>query len=231
MNYFSEFIMTLGLVDVKDVSLQDGDGKYIYNTEQLTRKYWRDLINNRNKIIIDYSEENMKFIKNKKLFLPILYQPTLIFEKQQKIYDVSFIGTMTPRRLTIVCILIKLGFVVKIIDDFDLEKKNIEILKSKVLINIHAFNDYNVFEYSRCSIPVFNSQVVVSETSLDKFHNINTINDYVLSKVIFVDYKNIINKVVEVLDNFNSYRYESDLQVLKYLTHNHICNFNLFINK
>jgi hypothetical protein len=220
---------------------------FIYNTEQLSIKRWIDLISklSYNYTIFDYSLYNIELLKNINpscyaIFFPILFdKQNMLFENNNlnKIYDISFIGSLTQRRSFIIDQLKNKGYTINIINDcYDFKDKYNKILSSKILLNIHAHNDYKIFEFARCSIPIFNSQIVISENSLDNESvldkNINkdkiNINDYILDKVIFSDYDKIIDKVEDVLNNIDRYEYKIDIKELEYYNDKEINRLNNF---
>ena len=157
----------------------------------------------------------------------------MLFENNNlnKIYDISFIGSLTERRSFIIDQLKNKGYKINIINDcYDFKDKYNKILSSKILLNIHAHNDYKIFEFARCSIPIFNSQIVISENSLDKELSKEkmNINDYILDKVIFSDYDKIIDKIEDVLNNIDRYEYKIDIEELEYYNDKEINRLNNF---
>ena len=225
---------------------------FIYNTEQLSIKKWIDLISklSYNYTIFDYSLYNIELLKNVNpssysIFFPILFdkQNMLFQNNSNKIYDISFIGSLTDRRSFIIDKLKNKGYKINMINNcYDFKDKYEQILSSKILLNIHAYDDYKIFEFARCSIPIFNSQIIISENSLDeerlcgvldnKIENTikkkDNINDYVLDKVIFTDYNKIIDKVEDVLNNIDKYEYKIDIEELEYYNDKEINRLNNF---
>ncbi len=181
---------------------------FLLNTEQLSVKRWYDaLINvyNKNINIIDFSIENIKILGTG-FHLPYLYNPDENFYDSSTIkpYDVAFISTKTgfiksKRRQHIINNLSAKPWVkVRFISGF----KNIrdkELAKCKLLINIHFDSNYKILETLRCYRCIYNKMIVISEDCV--------INDsYYLNKyIIFEKYENIIEKVLEVLQNYEKY--------------------------
>lgn len=227
-HFFTEFIITLEYVGI-NVHLQecnhDPPCNMVYNTEQLTRKEWLNKMSLQAKksVIIDYSITNIQLLQNANcIFLPILYIPQFIFTIQNKEYDIVHIGWLNKRRSFIIDQLYSYGYKILIINNnFNFNEKYQEIFKGKLLLNIHADIDYNIMEYARCSIPVFNSQIIVSENVIDKLGN-DTINDYVLSKIIFATYDELVSKVIHVLNSFETYKYTANSEYMTILTKKHI---------
>ena len=75
-----------------------------------------------------------------------------------------------------------------------------ELLKRcKVIINVHHFECFNIFEQIRCDRLVFAKKLVVSDKSM-------FIENYdLLGNVLWEDYDNIIPRTKEVLENFDMY--------------------------
>lgn len=214
-------------IEFVELYTQDnGVQKIVYNTEQLTRQFMFHKVFPLSYMytIFDYSSVNIDIIRNKNpnakcVLFPILFsKPTmdLTHLKSDYEFDVMVIGTVTPRRYDIVKNLIERGLSVYVIDNcFDYELKYRMIFKAKVLLNVHADTDYNVFEFARCSVPIFNGCVVVSETSLNEKGSL--INDYVISRVVFSNYNDIVDKVVDVVNNISQYEFNSDFEYLEEL--------------
>lgn len=227
--FFIEFYATLKylnnfLKDDININFQKYENgcEYTFNTEQLILK---DRLNpiieiSKKSKIIDFSEENLKILKkynkdNKSILVPILFdKENMIFDNQDKIYDIVFIGWMSDRRKKILESLKDLN-ILYVENVYDFKEKYTLILKAKILLNIHSYEESNIFEFVRCSIPIFNSMIVISENSLDNYQNCkNEINKFVLSKVIFESYNNLENKVREVLNNYNEFKYDINYEEL-----------------
>jgi len=75
-----------------------------------------------------------------------------------------------------------------------------ELLKRcKVIINVHHFECFNIFEQIRCDRLVFAKKIIVSDKSM-------FIENYdLLGNVIWEDYDNIIPRTKEVLAKFDMY--------------------------
>lgn len=103
-------------------------------------------------------------------------------------YDVGFAGLISPRRGKILDELYSLGIKVNCIQQFG-DARDMELAKCKIMLNIHAFEDYNIFEIARCEPWLQLGVVFISENSLD--------ND---SRCINVNYAEIVNTVVKYLN-------------------------------
>jgi hypothetical protein len=75
-----------------------------------------------------------------------------------------------------------------------------ELLKRcKVIINVHHFECFNIFEQIRCDRLIFAKKIIVSDKSM-------FIENYdLLGNVLWEDYDNIIPRTKEVLENFDMY--------------------------
>ena len=204
------------------------EAKYLYNTEQLTRtRFIPELKEHaKTKRLIDYSMTNISIlqpqIEQKILYFPILFSPDLIQPKKEKIYDVAFIGYITPRRAAILRELSKTCQVM-IINTYAYLEKYRQIFSAKVLLNVHAETDFQVFEFSRCSIPVFNGQVVISEDA-DVSKETGT-NAEVVKHVIFSPYDQLVTKVKEVLKDYSKYTYKLDVKIFQKCGQDDLDNF------
>jgi len=75
-----------------------------------------------------------------------------------------------------------------------------ELLKRcKVIINVHHFECFNIFEQIRCDRLVFAKKIIVSDKSMF------TENYDLLGNVLWEDYDNIIPRTKEVLEKFDMY--------------------------
>ena len=82
----------------------------------------------------------------------------------------------------------KYGYHILIISNMYGEDRDKQLATCKVLLNIHAHEDYQIFESARCEPWLAIGVSVISEQSLD--------ND---SRCINVSYDEIVNKTIEVL--------------------------------
>ena len=180
---------------------------YILNTEQLSKGEELKKIIMYNKLnykIVDYSIENISIFKS--IYLPYQVNPNEIYN-YKKILDVCYIGKpFGTYRLNILNEL-KTKCNLNIIGDNNTNtwgnawgKERDEIaFKHKILINIHHDTDYLINEQLRINRCIFNKVLVISETGLN--------NDSLFLKpyIIFEKYDNLINKVLEVLNNYDYY--------------------------
>lgn len=149
--------------------------------------------------IWDYSEANISILNKHniharlvKIESPRWYVDKLVSFREKYMdhfeHDVGFAGFITPRRKIILDTLNNLGIKVNYIEQFG-DARDIELAKCKIMLNIHAFEDYNIFEIARCEPWLQLGVIFISETSLD--------ND---SRCINVSYDEIVNTVVKYLN-------------------------------
>lgn len=188
---------------------------YILNTEQLSVPKWykgmKDICNNKINII-DYSNENIKILKrydNKiNIFhLPYLYNPNEKFYDPLSIkeYDVGLISTVSGLANSVrrTYIYNKLSKIVKVnlIGGFK-EVRDKELSKCKLLINIHFKETFKILEVFRCYRCIYNKMLIISENIMEEGEN----NNYYLDNcIIYSEYEKIIEKVIDVLKNYDSY--------------------------
>ena len=118
----------------------------------------------------------------------------------EKTYDVVFVGWISQRRKNIVTELTKRGFKVLIMERKWGTSRDIDISKAKLLLNIHYHESYNIYEAIRCDRWIFAGMMVVSEDSIDT--NLLDTKDL----VEFEKYDNLVNKVIDVLHNYDEYQ-------------------------
>jgi len=179
---------------------------YLLNIEQLSNKNKYNvhivMYNEKQNInIIDYSYANLKYysnLKNKILYLPYQINYDEIIQTS-KIKDICLIGDVIPEnRQNIIDLLKEKNINVDIITGFG-EKRDEDLFKYKIILNISFLKDFTIFESIRCDRCIFNKMIVISDTkeSIEKYH----LKDY----VIFGEYENIPDVVVNVLNNYDYY--------------------------
>lgn len=187
----------------KDV-VKYGENKYcvrIVNFETL----------NSSNIIIDYSLPNIYNVKacdlikdfsNKHIYIsPCIYQNIYTDMKNRNINSLTtFISTNEPRRKNLLENIkksnLKHNNVNNCFDKTELQKL---YQNTKVIINIHQTEHHHTFEELRCLPALQNGVIVVAENS--PLNHLIPYNDL----IIWSDYDNIIEKVRDVLDNYEKY--------------------------
>ena len=158
----------------------------------------------RGKKCIDYSHANVAQLPEKYhdkiIVLPILCFKAFLFPRQTILYDVGFIGTMTGRRKAIVEQL-QSKFRTLVINTFDMTEKNKQVLQCRILINIHAGENYQVFEFTRCVIPIYNGVPILSEdTPNNKFEK--GLNKLIVETPEYVPYDKLVDAVPAMLERY-----------------------------
>lgn len=172
--------------------------KAIYiNMEQLSRNchlMYCQTIKSFNIPIIDYNEGNCNLLPGSHL---LRLQQIPFFIPSQKSYDVAFVGCICSRRIEIIT-KIRNNYKVNIVTGWK-EERDKEILKAKVLLNIHYADDYNIYESLRCDRFLLSDTIVVSEKSyLQESLDINDL-------LVVSDYSNLVSKVIDVLENYTTH--------------------------
>lgn len=148
--------------------------------------------------IWDYSKSNVKYLKNMLkinniTWVPIFYSQNLevIKNMKEKPIDILFYGSMNPRRAHILNELNKKYNVeIRVNDLWDKERDDL-ISKSKIVINIHYYENA-IVELHRISYLLCNKVLVISEIGRD-YKDLEKM-------VIFSDY----NKLIKTCDNWLS---------------------------
>ena len=194
-------------------------------TETNRMQHTLDIFKYTDFIYADYSAENIKTIEtytknnnirytNKIIHLPYQFniRENLVLQNldNKYDYDVGIINAYIETSPTVnpEFIYKRNLFWEKIQKEKDLKVVNImgwenerdEIVKRcKIIINIHHFGCYNVHESNRCDRLVFSKKIIVSEPSI--FMDCVDTKNY----VYYEKYDNIIQKVKEILEDFNIY--------------------------
>jgi hypothetical protein len=183
---------------------------YLINTEQLSRPNEADKINNYPKFIkmIDYSKGNFKYYTNK--FTPKLLEYQINDDELlnlEKTNDICIIDGLSDYRKKIVDQLREKNIKVDVINGWKKER-DIKLFSYKIILNISYNNEYKIMEGIRCNRCVYNKMIVISDNKED-------MDSYSLKNyVIFVDYDKLVDKVIEVYKNYNSYYKKLGLNTL-----------------
>jgi len=179
---------------------------FYINTEQLSRELIKtkiiDIFKKYNFIYLDYSNANLNIFKKlipniKSIYLPYLPNLDEIYNYEKTI-SCSILGCRDRRMKILNELLSKNINCCNFNGLWGIDRDNL-IFKSKILVNVHIENDFNIFEELRCIRCIFNKIIIISEDSLSQF-------EHPLSKfIIFTKYDNIVKKTIEVLDNYDIY--------------------------
>jgi hypothetical protein len=211
-----------------NISNMDSDEKYLVRIEG-----YHDLINKN--IIIDYSIPNLININkslryddyyNKSIYISaLLYKPYYNIENRNIKLLTTFINTNEPRRFKLLEN-IKNKNMEHININNCFEKKQLKALyrNTKIIINIHQTDHHHTFEELRVLPALLNGVIVIAENS--PLHESVPYHKH----VIWTSYDNILDKVVEVENNYEDYYKkifnEEFLDIVKKLESDNIKNFN-----
>lgn len=216
-NYYSELNSdeTI-LLNANDMSIEEVEdlkriyGKLIiYNFEQLSdsSKWWNpnySTILNNAYVVWDYNKENVEFLKHKNI--KALYRPVKHCTKLKKSWNnihkdigVLFYGNISERRSLILNnIAKKLTGVcgLRVVQNVYGSKLEELIARSKIVLNIHAFEGYKNQEVVRMMLPLHNDITVLSEHS--------TNDEYVKElggNCYFSDWSDMAENIKFILEN------------------------------
>lgn len=184
----------------------------LINTEQLTNANWR------NTNMLDYIKQILDMgikVVDYDLYQSILssnpnhlYVPYQYYSKENnhlmnlvlntpKIYDVAFccVGK-SIRRKKIFDDLIKLN--IKAVDIIGWkDDRDLKIAQSKILINIHHSEGYDIFEHYRCDRWSFAGQIIITESSASD--DLLDIKDL----LIIQEYDKLVDTVIQTLNSYD----------------------------
>jgi hypothetical protein len=163
-------------------------------------------------IIIDYSNPNIYNVKSsgfyndfshKYIYIsPSIYQTIYTNIENRKISSLTtFINVNEPRRYKLLENINNNNYFDHININNCFDKNDIENLykDTKVIINIHQTPHHDTFEELRCLPALQNGVIIVAEKS--PLNNLIPYNNL----IIWCEYDDIINKVKDVLDNYEEY--------------------------
>ena len=205
-------ILTTRFMNNYNLHKFDSKKIFILNTEQLSNKTNLNNILNFTKrgfSIVDYSKENIIY-NNDSFYLPYQVNKGEIYNFE-KINDVCYIGHPFGNYRINLLNEIKKKIKIKIIGEqtdpmfknmwgnkWGVERDNVAF-RYKILVNIHHDKNFLINEQMRINRCIFNKVIVISENGIN--------NDllYLKKYIIFVKYENLLDKVLEVLDNYEYY--------------------------
>ena len=201
---------------------------YLLNTEQLTRPYWLNYIKSicNNFTIIDYSKENIYIMKNNgitnTLYFPYIYNPDEIYN-YNKIYNICGINIYnTPRRNNVINEMKFKNIDIKNIIGWNKKRDN-ELFRHKIILNISASEHYNIFETMRCYRCLFNKMIVISE---EKYKQ--DLIDY-SEHILFAKITDIPELIKKVLSNYEYYYNLLKIDNVNYNLNDHLIKQSLLI--
>lgn len=206
----------------------------LFNIEHLSREDYRSYILRiiPQHLVIDFSYENILYLdkyyhfkSDQHLFLPFPWCPKIIYPYINKEYEFVFFGNpTTPKRKKILEAINQKYSIHYITTNYNFETLALEeILKGKILINIHHNEKQNMTELLRIYPVIYNKMLVISEESCD----MSITHTFPLSRfIIFSSYSHLVETALSVRENYDSYYqkiYASfDPQEIKSLTHTYL---------
>jgi hypothetical protein len=180
----------------------------VLNTEQLCfQKTEETFINEIKEIyqlcenfnIYDYSIFNIHILQ--KYNYKCIHKPYITPQKEinylkqlmntEKTYDIGFCGALNDRRKFIIQQLKALGYNIYVCDYTFGHKRDGELIRCKIILNIHWQEYYNIFESIRCNRLLDAGMLIVSEKSLIETHN--------YENLIFADYNKLVETIIALL--------------------------------
>jgi hypothetical protein len=185
---------------------------YLLNTEQLSVQERLEPIYNYPKFVkmLDYSYGNLKYydkkFKPKVLEYQINYNEITPYINLPKTNDICIIG-LSEKRKGIVDQLKEKGVNVDIITGWK-EERDKKLFTYKIILNISYSDDYKIMEPLRCNRCIFNKMIVISDIKedIDSY----PLKDYIIS----VEYNEMSDKIIEVLNNYDKYYKQLGLDTL-----------------
>lgn len=201
---------------------------YMLMSEQMTRSRVRDLFAKLVRMypstrIMHYSDANKKLAtllrpqaQQVVPFFPLLQNYERMWNRV-KYFDVCTIGTASPRRSKIIKeLLSRFGARFHEIRVFG-EHRDIALSGCRVLVNLHANDDYTVLESIRCAPALVSGVLVVSENSL--FGELTALEQH----IVFAQSIDLVNGVNDTLTKYATLRGE----LLDFLKHRYTQTIHL----
>jgi len=186
---------------------------YLINTEQLSYNEHKQRINSypKNIKMLDYSKANMSYYDGyytKYLSYQVNYDEIYNLPKTKDICIIlGSSGDIPTKRKYIIDLIKSKGYEIDFISGWNKERDE-KLFTYKILVNISYQDDYKIFEALRCDRCIFNKMIVISDKKKDM--DLYNLKDY----MIFEDYDKVADKVVEVLNNYDTYYKKLGLDTL-----------------
>lgn len=168
------------------------DGSPWLNSHSL---YWLKNVDE----VWDYNKENLKYLRTKygiiAKYHPIKWVSSLktLHNECNMTYDVLFYGDLTARRYKVLQKIIRNVKNVKLLIAYGVTGDALDRLieKSKIILNVHAFDSYMNQEIVRMFYPLINGKCILSEHSMN--------DSYAGDAIVYSDIDNMPNKITELL--------------------------------
>ena len=209
LNFFNyDKIFYTGEIDILNIILHKINNNYkkIYyiNIEQLSHpSYYKMLRNLSTELnIIDYSEENIPYLKDifKNVFLFPPFFNTDCKAKTKNIDILSLTNNFYRKTILNKNVFDKLKFNILFIDDCYGQLRDEYFSTSKVYINIHGSDDHNTMEMIRLVNLIFKKVIIISQKSVNT--DLLFLKDYI---IICNDLDNLVEYTYEILYNYEFY--------------------------
>lgn len=173
---YTPFITSLTLYQTEQLSREREISRVVYEIQEANQKCVKLRV-------LDYSKSNMRLlqerVKGLNLRFEHVYAPVVTPYKEKlflsnllkgmvKTYDFAFVAGMSTRRKKVKDALEALGYTIKHIENsFSLER-DVYTAQCRYLLNIHADDDFQIFETARCIRWLDAGMTVITEESLDQ---------------------------------------------------------------
>lgn len=186
-------------------NIETYNNMFLLNTEQLSCNRHINRIKNlpKNIHLIDYSKENIDILNKNNIYnviyFPYIYNNKEILNLEKKNIICSISPTNTQRRLNFFSNFNSINNVKIIPINGWSNKRDNKLFTYKILLNISAKDNYNIFETIRCYRCLFNKMIIISEMK----YNIELI-DY-SKHILFAELKDIPKLINDVINNYEYY--------------------------
>ena len=222
---FVIFIQTIPIPNINNLN----QNIFVLNTEQLSRKIWLNKMLDYSKSfrLIDYSRENIDILNKNNvqnvIYFPYIYNNNEIynFTKIKNTCGISL--NNTPRRKNLINSTIFKNLNIDMINGWN-KVRDHKLFKYKILINLSAGDDYNIFETIRCNRCLFNKMIIISDIK----HNKDLI-DY-QNHILFSKIQDMPNLISEVLNNYQYYYNTLNIDNIDTQLNNHLINKNILFS-
>ena len=160
--------------------------------------------------VIDFSSTNVEFYKRKELKEPIyIYRPwhdpiwIRVQAEPEKEWDTCFIGSLTPRREKLINLLQHEGISVKTAFNCYSAERDEILAKSRIALNIHAYEDSADSEIWRLGYYIANKINIVSENCFFEEGE-----DSINKNLVQSNYDDLVQAVKDELKKIENYDYE-----------------------
>ena len=176
---------------------------FVLNMEQMSIQMRYNIVNQfytGSYNLLDYSFAHQTYFPNAQI-LPYCYNEKEIstlksyFTGEYK-YDICMIGCNSVARWNIFTELSRKGVKMVNAEGWS-EDRDRKVAESKILLNLHFQDNYQIYEHLRCDRWMFTGKLIISEKS----HNSDKL---LVENVYFYEYKDIVTKCLRHLQEFDT---------------------------